>query len=235
MSRFKRRRTSYGRRRSRSTLYLRRTRRPRRNYGRSYKRSATATFRCRRSFNNFNLQGSVAYQPWLSTSPYYGVNTYRLADVGVNSAAALSKLTNMYAQYKVKWVKLQFKLRSSVDSSTGGTLQAVRPRLYWSSTPNGVSTNLYPASIGDIMENGSFQTRILDSERPVTVFVRPKMSQGVYQTGVTSAYASSTGWVDSEYPNVEYYGLQLAVDTHADTNQYIDCITTYGLEFRGLR
>ena len=182
----------------------------------------------------FNLQGASTNAPWLSGSKYLGINTYTLGDIGYNSATSLTKLTNMYAQYKIKWVKLSIKLRSDVSTTLGGG-NSVRPRIFWSTTPNGVSTNLYPASLGDIMENGKFQTRVLDAERPVTIMIRPKMSQPVYQAGVTSAYAQATGWIDSEYPNVEHYGLQLGIDNWTDIYNYVDVITTYGLEFRGLR
>lgn len=230
---YKRRRIYGPRRRFGRSIYLRRRRVYRRGGSRAYQRNLRRPSKIKRVFANFNLQGNAAYAPYLPTSNLYGVNVYRLSDVGANKATALTNLTNMFSEYRLKWVKLQFKLRQSVDSSG---VTGVRPRLYWSRTWNGVTSNLLPSSLGDIMENGDFQTRVLDAERPVTIFIRPRASNPVYQTGATWAYnTKDSGWIHTDYPAVEHYGLQFAVDSFTDTANYIDVLTTYGLEFKGYK
>lgn len=68
-----------------------------------------------------------------------------------------------------------------------------------------------------------------------SVWVRPKVSQTVYNTVATSAYAQGSPWLDQAYPAVPYYGVKVAWTVAGSTSLAYDVSAVYYCKFKQVR
>lgn len=209
-----RRRRRYGSRRSRPA-----------GYRSAY--SAGGAIKIRRSVNVANIQGSDTYSPYIPLTAIPGVNYYTLGNV-INA----SDFKNLFNEYQISGVKISFNLRRLQNDSVTSA-QSTIPTLYFSIDNDG--NQIIPANLNEMLEKSTLQRRVLHPGKPVTVWIRPRVSALVYQSVIASAYSTAKGpeWLSTAQPDAMHYGLTWAVDEHRNTGNYIDIVTTYYMRFRG--
>lgn len=196
---------------------------------------------------NITLQGDagLAGAPWTpggggtsGATPLAGLNLYQLADV-TNAA----DFTNTFEFYRIKGVKIRMHLRHTTNwlTSAPGATSLTQPQLYYAKTTSSYTSDIMwgpgPTTFGDANQNANLQTRVLNVEKPVNIFIRPKISARAYDSALSDAYVpmSSNAWVPTANPNANYYGLAFAIDEFLNPNQFVDCLVTYYLEFKGTK
>lgn len=206
-------------------------RRRRVNPGYNTRYGGQTAIKIRRSFNALNLQGNTLYTPYVNAGNQTGFNLYRLTDL-VKS----SELTDLFNEYMFVGVKYEFKIRRSVQQGNTGASNGYMtwPTMYYNVDTTG--SNMGVTGLSDLLEKSTMRKRTLTPEKPFSLFVRPRISDMVYggSTGVTYASTNAPQWCSTKYPQVNHYGLQWTVDEFQDTGNFIDCVVTYYLKFRGV-
>lgn len=229
----------YKRKRSYRRPYRRRTRRyGKRRFARrpaGFRSSYSgANIKIRRSLSPASIAGAITGTPLVPSNPISGINLFRLNDV-----PGVTDFTSLFSEYCIAGVKLTFHLRRSVqtsnDSGTTNNL-CTWPTFYFAIQTDG--GRLVPTSINEMLEHSNLQRRLLNPEKPFSVFIRPRIAPLEFSSSATTiSYASAKGpqWISTIYGDVYHYGLKWLIDEFVNTNNYLDVTTTYYVKFRGAR
>jgi len=136
-----------------------------------------------------------------------------------------SDFTNLFDQYRIRKVVLQFKAnQQSFTSSTGSSAVTNIPTRIV--TAIDYDDSVAPTSLNELREYNTAQVNTMVES--FTREIRPAVSIMAYE-GV-----GSTGWISTNDPGVPHYGIKWAVPSAvASTNGYQLAVeATYHLEFR---
>lgn len=138
---------------------------------------------------------------------------------GVSGAGATSVFTlndlpqnqefsNLFDLYKICGVKMKFVFDKNDALSATGAGSSL-PTLYFIRDQD---DGTVPANINEMIQYESCKMKRLD--KPCTFYVKPKISQMVYETAVTTAYATPkrNPWLDCANNDVAHYGCKWAID-----------------------
>jgi len=147
-----------------------------------------------------------------------------------------SELTDLFDQYKIKKVELTFFYSNTEQAAVAGATTTTHNMLMHygvKDTDDGTPV----ANAAELSEYAS--CKITQLSKPYTVTIYPKIAIAAYQDGVFTAYAADTNkWIDSDFPDVEYYGYKWGLDFLGDNTNaqigmlkvvskyYIDCRNT---------
>jgi len=177
----------------------------------------------------------ISGAPYSPTSPLTGINIYELNDL-VN----FTDFTNLFEYYKITGVKLRWHLRRAPETDVLAAA-ATYPQLYYSKTKSSYTGDLLagtgPAAVANMLEESNLQIRVLEPNRPVTMFLRPACATDVY----VSALGTAAGAVQTRQPwiptadggDVNWYGLKFIIDELRSPNQFVDVTCTYYMQFKG--
>lgn len=163
-----------------------------------------------------SITGNAAYAP-------YNVGTYSWT---LNSVINPTDFSNLYEQFKLKWVKLQFHLKVDPSSQSGtiagGWTPAYYPKLYYFSD----HTDSTAPTINECRERAGVRIKVLKPDQMVTVWVKPNLLQEVYKSAVATTYKPiyNTWLADMA---ATHYGLKWVIDDFRNTNYQLDLETTY--------
>lgn len=142
-----------------------------------------------------------------------------------------TEFTNLYDQYKISRIKVKFIYSANnQDMTTSASILAL-PNLL-TVIDNNDSTAL--TASGDYCQYKSFKIRRMD--KPCSVYFKPQFDIAAY-SGAFTSYASKTGWIDCNSPNVKHYGLKFGIDPmfYNDgtlVTGRVQCILTYYIKCR---
>lgn len=144
----------------------------------------------------------------------------------LSTVPAFSEFTNLFDQYRICAVKLQFFPRVTDVTASGTTNQVPFHYAvdYTDVTP--------PTSLTDVLQYNNSKTR--QALKPFTIYLKPRVAQTIWQ-GVTAAgYAPGkpSMWLDSKSYGIQHYGLKWFFDTGM-TGYTLDCMSTYYVQFKG--
>lgn len=181
----------------------------------------------RRTLLAANIQGSDLYAPYIPLTAIDGVNLYSL-----NNVVNATDFTNLFNEYCITGVKLSFNLRRMQQTSPT-TSSCTIPTLYFNIDYDG--RTIIPANLNAMLEKSTLQRRILEPGKPVTIWVKPRVSNLVYQSTLVNAYGVGRAeqWLSTDYPDAKHYGLAFAIDELRNTSNYVDITATYYMKFRG--
>lgn len=191
----------------------------------------SAIIKIKRGFNALNLAGNAAYTPYIPSVAIGGVQVFKLADL-----PNYTDFTNLFEEYMITGIKLSFTIRRSVQTqSTGATNSfATHPHLYYNIDITG--NDMVATNVNNMLEQPNTKRVRLQDDRSTGIYLQPRTSNTVYQTGITPAYAvNRMQWVSTAYPSVPHYGVKMLIDEFTDTGNYVDCIATYYVKFRGCK
>jgi len=156
----------------------------------------------------------------------YGTFIFRLDDL-----PNVTEFTNLFQEYKINAVKLRFV--PSYNDSTSGAVAANRlPIFHMVKDDDDIAP---PTTVDQLYQYDSYQMRRTD--KPFTMYIRPKALGLAYRVGVTSGQMPGKGgWMSCDTADVPYYGLKWASDLGAvNTAVSMKVFATYYIQLRSQR
>lgn len=140
----------------------------------------------------------------------------------------VADITNLFDYYKFIGVKIKFIY--SHNSSEAGSVGFNLPNLLY--TYDYDDANL-PASENELLERNTTKIKRLD--RPITMYIKPKINNEIYNNGITTAYALAKGsnpYIDSSNSGVNHFGLKYGIALNASQagNGVLKVYATYYLK-----
>lgn len=228
------------------------------------------TFRTRRVFKRRFARKSFSRRPtkkyssgvykfkrtWTTASgisagqaaPYLGTFSFQLSDL-----PTFTDFTGLYQQYKITGVKMKFfqpyqnGAAVMVNQLGGTSLTQPMIRMHSVFDPNDNATTGIPA----LQQYQTYKIQELTSpsigkDGCLKFFYRPKEAVATANTGLSLTGYGAPGkgmWLDTDYPNVPYYGFKWAFDpVYADGSgvQFTSPVTvpialTYYIKCKGVK
>lgn len=157
-----------------------------------------------------------------SITDVFGATGFQLS-----SLPNYTEFTALFDMYKITGVKVTYMPRA--NSAEAGTNQGL---VKFFSVIDYDDTTA-PTAINDLLQYESL--KVSNSSRDHTRFLKPKIARAIYQSGVSTAYGASTGWIDCDNASVPHYGLKYALQQLPSGNQSFDVKITYYLAFKNVR
>lgn len=123
----------------------------------------------------------------------------------MSSALDYSDMVKLFDRYKITGVKLSIQYLCNVGNpnSQGGML----PTLFWAF--DGDDSNP-PATSAEIQAKGYCHSKVLNANRPISIFVRPRVTKEVFAGLVGPGYTSEKAcWLDANSVDVPHYGVKM--------------------------
>lgn len=128
-----------------------------------------------------------------------------------------SEFSNMFDQYRLKFVVWKFRLISPPEATSTAATQQYYPDIYVTVDHDDQGI---PSSTDQILQYGKAKTGILKPNTWFTYKCYPTCVSNIYR-GATSAYsiAPTKTWIDIAYTDVPFYGLKVALDASLAATQ----------------
>lgn len=177
--------------------------------------------RFKRQFLQLNLNGNVAFNPYLTA---LSVNLAQLPGV--------SDFANLYDEYRIDYVKHKIFLCVPPEAAPLSNTNTY-PVAYWSIDKD---DDTAPASLDEIRQHGNVQTSMLTNERPIIITYKPSSLVQTYRTAVSTGYSAKQGqWIDMAGTNVPHYGLKFGLNDFVNTSFKILIETSLWISCRNAR
>lgn len=143
----------------------------------------------------------------------------------LNQVPNYTEFTNLYDMYRINGVR--WRLSPRANSAEIGTNQGMI-KLFTAIDYDDIVT----PSLTDMLQYESLKVTRSDKEH--VRYVKPRVSQAVYQTAVGTGYSSARGWIDCANTTVAHYGLKWLLQQLPAGNQSFDVQVTYYLSFKNV-
>lgn len=146
----------------------------------------------------------------------------------------LSDMTNFFDRYKIVGVKLNIHyLQNSTVLQNIPNVSPVYsnlPTMYYAYDAD--DANINTAAV--IQQKGYCKSRVLNANKPVSVFFRPRVTKelaGLTTTGVSS---EKPCWIDCNATNIPHFGMKFVITdwVGGEINNALRIVPTYYLEFK---
>lgn len=139
---------------------------------------------------------------------------------------------NLFDQYRISGIKLQFSL--NLDPAAQSASAAVFPRMYYVVDQD---SNDSPASSDELRQYGKCRYALIQPNRTLNLFIRPKPLTQIYDSTITTGYRTDkNGWVDLATPNVPHYGFRYVIEQFNNSiGMNIQVHATYYFAMKGTR
>lgn len=140
-------------------------------------------------------------------------------------------LTSLYDRYRIVGVSLKFHYLQNASFIPGNN--ANLPTLYWAF--DGDDANV-PASTTEVAVKGYCKSKVLNANRPLSVYIKPRITKEIYSSPITTGYSSEKAcWLDCASSGIPHFGLKMALVDWvggADANNALRIQPTYYLALR---
>lgn len=146
----------------------------------------------------------------------------------------VSDMTNFFDRYKIVGVSLKIHYLANMGNTQyvpGVTNVASNlPTIYYAFDGDDAASNTF----SQLTQKGYCKSRVLNANRPLSLFLRPRITKevaGVVTPGVTS---EKPCWIDCNSASIPHFGMKFAVTdwVGGDINNAIRIQPTYYLQFR---
>lgn len=172
------------------------------------------------------FQGSPVAGSLVGTYDYTLSTQFKLSSV-----IDVADLTQLYDRYKIVGVKLKIHYLHNASFIPGNT--ANLPTLYWAFDGDDADV---PANTTAVAVKGYCKSTVLNANRPLTVYIKPRITKEIYNSPITTGYSSEKAcWLDCNSSSIPHFGLKLAVTDWvggAENNNAIRIQPTYYLALR---
>lgn len=144
----------------------------------------------------------------------------------LSSVIDSTDFTNLYDRYKINGIRL--KIMYQADSASVGGL-GVLPIFNYCPDYDDAAV---PSSLNAVETKQKARSIILTANKPVSIFVKPKVASALYQSLLTGYAVSKAPFINSTYPDVQHYGLKTWINNFyapAGANNQITIQATYYL------
>lgn len=160
--------------------------------------------------------------------PFGRADNFRLDQI-----PSFNEFTQLYDQYQIKAVKIQYIPRFT-EVTISGTTSTAQIGNIWSCLDYDDSTA--PTSIGTVLQYQNVKRTQMNKIH--TRYLKPMVATEVFATGIASSYAPKRNiWLDASNASVEHYGVKMWVDSIPASSPPIvfDAVVTYYLMFKNVR
>jgi len=120
----------------------------------------------------------------------------------LSSIVDQNDFVNLFDRYKIVGVKL--KIMYQAESASAGGL-GVLPIFNYAIDNDDAAI---PSSLNTIMSKQRSKSVVLTANRPISIYVKPKVAVAVYQSLLTGYSSQSSQFINATYPDVQHYGLK---------------------------
>lgn len=171
--------------------------------------------------------------PGPATAVFHSMD-FKLADI--TKASEFKELFDYYKINKVV-VELNWSLLSTTVSTTpvnAGLDNIIKPLVYYF---RDYDDSAAPTTEDEFMERQAVRSFRLTPNRKFTIALRPRVSEAVYRTTLTTGYKRATKAVqlDCNQDDVPHYGLKLMVQKAAEQMGEISIRVKYYCTFYGVK
>lgn len=121
-----------------------------------------------------------------------------------------SEFTNLYDQYRIDYIDMDITFNSDISSTSNPTTSL--PKIWFVEDHNDVNAT----TLSQVMQYDNVQVWQLGLDGGVMkrIRIKPTTNSLVYYNAITSAYKKNSNkeWLDTQYPNIPYYGVKMVVD-----------------------
>lgn len=163
---------------------------------------------------------------------------FTLADL---PAPRVTDFTNMYSAYRINAVKVEFVFTGNLSVQVPPNITPTQMNLYSFYDPTGNWYANVPTEEQCLLMQ-SCRRRQSNTLGRATIYAKVKQANAILGTTAINAYnQQKPKWISTEYPAVNHYGINTlftvsgAVPTGASPAVPVQMITTYYLEFKGVK
>lgn len=129
----------------------------------------------------------------------------------LNACQEYSDFTQLFDRYKITGVKLKFMYQAnSISNNTFGSPSAPMPLLTYAFDADDA---VAPPSRTSVQVKQYAREKLLNGNRPFSVYYKPRISKLVYNNALASAYTSSKPeWIDCGNVSVPHYGIKMWIN-----------------------
>ena len=147
--------------------------------------------------------GSISSGPYLSNTSQFGMSY----NAQLAQAVEYTDFTALFDRYKITGVKLRILYQNNMGDPNSHALPAITTA--WDGDDAGV-----PSNKEDVTRKLFSRTKVLNANKPMSVYFRPRITKAVYQAGLTTAYTSErTCYLDCNNATIEHYGYKFWVES----------------------
>lgn len=146
-----------------------------------------------------------------------------------------SDLTNLFDRYKIVGVQLKIHYLQNVGSPQQvpnvGAVYSNLPTIHYAFDGDDANINTKE----QILQKGYCHSRVLNANRPTTIFLKPRVTKEIFNSPVTTGYSSEKAcWLDANSSSVPHFGMKFAITDWCggETSNAIRITPTYYLQFR---
>lgn len=156
-------------------------------------------------------------------------NTYQWGNAWLfklSSVIDSSDFTNLYDKYKINGVRLKIMYQAET-ASVGGT--GVLPIFNYAIDADDATV---PSSLNTVETKGNARSLILTANKPISIFIRPKVASALYQSLLTGYEVKKAPFINCTYPDVQHFGLKAWINNFyapSGANNQITIQATYYL------
>lgn len=169
----------------------------------------------------------------VATNDFWRYNTFT-----VGNLPSFSEFANVFDEYKLNAIKVTYRPNyDAIVMSTANTLPLATMHVCVDPASTLGPAGTYTSSnLNTFLENSGVRSYNLN--KPVSVYFKPKISEGVLGTG-TAAMVRSSPWIKTTEQLTEFRGFHAFVSTNnfgtTNSNIDLDVFVTYYLSFKNLR
>lgn len=152
------------------------------------------------------------------------------AQFQLKSVVDVNDLTSLFDRYKIVGVKLKIHYLHNSSFIPGASNL---PTLYYAFDGDDSGT---PATSLAVLSKGYCKSRVLNANRPLNIYIKPRVTKEIYSSPVATGYSSEKAcWLDCNSSTVPHYGLKFWLSDWVggeENNNAIRIQPTYYLAFK---
>lgn len=113
-----------------------------------------------------------------------------------------SEFTALFDKYKICKVVWTIMFHCNTAPMNGNS---ILPLLHVCSDDDDANV---PGGLAEIQQRSNVKRRVLGTTTIFKYVVRPKLASAIYNTATSTGYAIKSGYVNTDYPNAEHYGIK---------------------------
>lgn len=153
----------------------------------------------------------------------------------LNAVTNPTDLTNLFDRYKIVGVQLKIHYLQNVANAqyvpnVTGVYNNL-PTIHWAF--DGDDANI--DSKAQILQKGYCKSKVLNANRPLKIFIKPRVTKEIYNSPLTTGYSSEKAcWLDCNSSAIPHFGVKFAITdwVGGPTNHAIRITPTYYLAMR---
>lgn len=127
----------------------------------------------------------------------------------LNSVIDASDLTSLFDRYKIVGVKLQFQYLINAQSASVGLVGGNLPVINWAFDGDDAAQ---PADVNSVKVKGYCRSRVLNANKPLSIYIKPRVSKEIFNSTLTTGYSSERAcWLDANSSTIPHFGLKIAI------------------------